>query len=191
MKMICVYCGSSGQIGQKYLDAAYKMGAVIAMRGMGLVYGAGSTGLMGAVANGALENSGEVIGITPEIFNIPQLAHDHLTRFEVVADIHACKARMAELADGFVALPGGFGTLEEFFEILAWAQIGLHEKPIGILNVDGYYDGLLDFMKVMERQGFIYKEHNQLFQQSADPDGLLDKMNEYRPPKELNRWVDR
>lgn len=183
MKMICVYCGSSGRVEQKYLDAADKMGAVIAMRGMGLVYGAGSTGLMGAVANGALENSGEVIGVTPEIFNTPQLAHDHLTRFEVVADIHTRKARMAELADGFVALPGGFGTLEEFFEILTWAQIGLHEKPIGILNVGGYYDGLFDFMEDMERQGFTYKEHSQLFYQSADPDDLLDEMMDTDRPQ--------
>ena len=118
MNSICVYCGSSGKTDSIYIYAAYKMGAVLAAHGLQLVYGAGSTGLMGAVADGALENGGQVIGVIPEIFNTPTLAHNSLTRLEIVEDMHQRKARLAELSDGFIALPGGFGTLEELFEVL-------------------------------------------------------------------------
>ena len=134
MKKVCVYCGSSDKIPQVFLDAARSLGATLASRGMTLVYGAGSTGLMGAVADGALQAGGEVWGVIPRMFDTPQLSHKGLTRFEVVDNMHLRKARLVEISDGFIALPGGFGTFEELFEVLTWAQIGLHRKPIGLLN---------------------------------------------------------
>ena len=191
MKSICVYCGSSDKVNSIYLNVAREMGALIAKKGLKLIYGAGSTGLMGAVANGALEMGGEVVGVLPEMFDTPQLAHGGLTRLEVVADMHTRKARIAELADGFIAMPGGFGTLEEFFEILTWAQIGLHSKPIGILNIGGYYGPLMTFMKKLETEKFLYAGHNSLYVHSANPERLLETMFQYQPPDDLNRWVER
>ncbi len=140
MNSICVYCGSSDKINPAYLEGATQMGRAIARRGLQLWYGAGSTGLMGAVANGALEAGGEVIGVIPTLFNTPQLAHPGLTRLEVVDSMHQRKERLANQAEAFIALPGGFGTFEELFEILTWAQIGLHQKPVGLLNTLHYYD---------------------------------------------------
>ncbi len=191
METVCVYCGSSDKIVSPYLEAAWEMGAAIARRGLQLVYGAGSTGLMGAVADAALEEGGEVIGVIPEMFNTPQLAHKRLTSFEVVPDMHTRKARIADVSDGFVALPGGFGTLEEIFEILTWAQIGLHTKPVGFLNTSGFYDPLLVFLDRVEQEGFMYTEHNSLYSCSTEPDALLDLMSGYRPPSGLERWVER
>ena len=173
MEAICVYCGSSDKIDGVYREAARQMGLAIAKRGLRLVYGAGSTGLMGAVAEGALDAGGEVIGVIPEIFNTPQLAHQGISRFEVVKDMHTRKARIAELADGFIALPGGLGTLEELFEILTWAQIGLHTKPIGLLNTNGYYDALLAFFEQIVKEGFMYAEHQSLYLCAREPEELL------------------
>lgn len=191
MKTICVYCGSSDNVNRLFIDSAYQMGKMIAQNGLRMVYGAGSTGLMGAVAKGAMENGGEVTGVMPQIFDTPQLAEKNITRFEVVDDIHTRKARMMELSDGFIALPGGYGTMEEFFEALTWAQIGIHQKPVGLLNTHQYYDGLLTFMENMEREGFIYEEHNQLLHVDTDPAELLKKMYNHQVPEGLSRWVDR
>jgi uncharacterized protein (TIGR00730 family) len=191
MKAVCVYCGSSDKIAGVYVDAAWRMGLSIAQKGFHLVYGAGSTGLMGAVADGALEAGGEVIGVIPEIFNTPQLAHQGISRFEVVKDMHARKARIVEISDGFIALPGGFGTLEELFEILTWAQIGLHAKPIGLLNTNGYYDALLTFFEQIEKEGFMYAEHQSLYLCASEPEELLALMTGYQPPDGLERWIDR
>jgi uncharacterized protein (TIGR00730 family) len=191
MNSICVYCGSSGKIDPRYINAAYEMGAVLAARGINLVYGAGSTGLMGAVANGALENSGDVVGVIPEIFNTPTLAHKNLTRLEIVPDMHVRKARMAELSDAFIALPGGFGTMEELFEILTWAQIGLHQKPVGILNVCGYFDPLLEMIGKAKQEGFIYREHQALLSSTDEPRSLLDALLKHEPPAGLERWLTR
>lgn len=191
IKSICVYCGCSDKIKPIYLEAAHQMGAAIARRGLGLVYGAGRTGLMGAVADSALEHGGEVIGILPKIFNTPQLAHKGLTRLEVVADMRASKARFAELSDAFIALPGGYGTLDEFFETLTWAQVGIHAKPIGLLNTKNFYAPLLQFFDRVEEEGFIYPEHRDLFIYSAEPEKLLDGFEKYRPPDGLERWVER
>jgi uncharacterized protein (TIGR00730 family) len=191
MKTVAVYCGSSDRIPEKYLQAARRMGEVIAGRGMQLVFGAGSTGMMGAVARGALDKRGEVIGVMPEIFDTPQLAFKDITRYELVPDMHSRKARIADISDGFIALPGGYGTLEEFFEIVTWAQIGLHDKPVGLLNTDGYYDSLMTFLKQVEEKGFMYKGHRELFQLAPQPDDLLDKMLAYKPPPDLAQWVDR
>ncbi len=191
MKSICVYCGSSDKVNSIYLNVAREMGAVIAKKGMQLIYGAGSTGLMGAVAKGALELGGDVVGVLPKMFDTPQLAHPELTSIEVVKDMHTRKARIVELADGFIAMPGGFGTLEEFFEILTWAQIGLHSKPIGLLNIGGYYGPLMTFMKKLETEGFLYSGHNSLYVHNANPEKLLESMSQYQPPDDLNRWVER
>jgi hypothetical protein len=191
MNSICVYCGSSGKSDPIYKNAAYEMGAVLAARGIHLVYGAGSTGLMGAVANGALENGGDVVGVIPEIFNTSTLAHNGLTRLEIVPDMHQRKARMADLSDGFIALPGGFGTLEELFEILTWAQIGLHQKPVGILNVCNYFDPLLEMIDKAKKEGFIYREHQALLSSADEPGSLVDALLKHEAPKGLERWLTR
>ncbi len=191
MKSICVYCGSSDKVPPEYLEAARQMGAAIAGRGLQLWYGAGSTGLMGAVADGALQAGGEVVGVIPELFNTPQLCHGGLTRLEVVASMHVRKARLAEQADGFIALPGGYGTFEEFFEILTWAQIGLHTKPVGLLNTGRYYDPLINLVRHAQQEGFLYPEHLSLYQAAETPGDLLDQMAEYTPPEGLARWVKR
>jgi uncharacterized protein (TIGR00730 family) len=191
MKRICVYCGSSDKIPQVYLDSAYQMGNILANQGITLVYGAGSTGVMGAVAEGALKAGGEVWGVMPRMFDTPQLAHSGITRYEVVESIHVRKARMIEISDGFIALPGGFGTFEELFEVITWAQIGLHRKPIGLLNTRCYYDPLLAMVTHADSEGFIYSEHRQLFTVADTPEGLLKAMSNHRLPEGLERWVER
>lgn len=188
---LCVYCGSSDETRPEYLQAAWQMGQVVAQRGLRLVYGAGSTGLMGALADGALANGGEVIGVLPTIFHTPQLAHTRLTRLEIVENMHQRKARLAELADAFVALPGGFGTFEEFFEILTWAQIGLHRKPVGLLNVQRYFDPLLALIEHARREGFIYDEHRALFTCAEEPEPLLEALANHQTPPGLERWLTR
>ena len=186
---LCVYCGSSDDVPQAYYQAARTLGQAAARRGYTLVYGGGATGLMGAVADAALETGGRVIGVIPEHFYTPQLAHARLTRLEVVADMHTRKARMAELADAFVALPGGYGTLEEMFEALTWAQIGLHAKPLGLLNFRGYYDHLLRFIHHAREEGFIFTEHEALFIHAAEAEPLLDALENYRHPGGVKRWL--
>ncbi len=191
-KMIAIFCGSSDLIDDQYLQAAAAIGTAVAQRGWGVVYGAGSTGMMGAVARAALAAGGEVVGVIPEIFDTPTLALRELTRYEVTPDMHTRKARMAELSDAFIALPGGYGTLEEFFEALTWNQIGVHSKPMGLLNTKGYYDPLVTFLvDKVQGEGFAYKEHAQLFSVEAEPDALLDQLAAYQPPDGLARWVDR
>lgn len=191
LKSIAVYCGSSDRIKPDYLEAAQAMGAAIAGRGMQLVYGAGSTGSMGAVANGALTAGGRVTGVIPEVFHTPHLEHDGLTRLEVTPDMHTRKARIAEISDGFIALPGGVGTLEEFFEILTWAQIGLHAKPIGLLNTAGYFDPMIAFLHHVQEEGFMYRKHNALYVLAPEPEVLLEELFEFKTPAGLAGWVDR
>jgi uncharacterized protein (TIGR00730 family) len=191
MKTICVYCGSSDKMRPAYLESARQMGAAIAGRGLSIVYGAGSTGMMGAVADGALEAGGEVIGVIPEIFATPQLMHSGLTKLEIVASMHVRKARLAELADAFIALPGGFGTFEELFEMLTWAQIGLHRKPVGLLNTLAYFDPLLHMVEHARKEGFLYDEHAFLLSHAPTPDGLLDALENYSYPGGLERWLTR
>ena len=167
------------------------MGRDIAHHGWELWYGAGCTGLMGAVANGALEAGGQVIGVIPEIFNAPHLAHAGLSRLEVVENMHIRKQRLADQADAFIALPGGFGTFEEMFEILTWAQIGLHRKPVGLLNTEGYFDPLLQMIERASLEGFLYEEHPALLIRSHTPEELLSSLEAYQPPTSLERWVTR
>ena len=191
MNHICIFCGSSDRIPSPYLDAARQMGYTLADRGLTLVYGAGRTGIMGALADAALERGGEVVGIIPALFNTPQLVHKNLTRLEVVADMHTRKARLAELADAFIALPGGYGTLDELFEALTWAQIGLHHKPIGLLNTLKFFDPLLGWIEHARNEGFIYAEHSALFTCAETPSNLLNALADHRPPAGLERWLTR
>ncbi len=167
------------------------MGWALAGRGLTLVFGGGRTGMMGALADAALAAGGQVIGVIPEQFNNPTLAHAGLSELQVVGSMHVRKARMVELADAFVALPGGFGTLEELFEILTWAQIGLHDRPVGLLNAEGYFGPLLAQIERARGEGFIYDEHRSLLVCEADPESLLDRVAAYRPPQGLDRWVNR
>lgn len=191
MKSIAVYCGSSDKVAENYLETARRVGRLLAEQGIRLVYGAGSTGLMGAVATSAMDAGGEVVGIIPQMFNTPQLALPSTTHFEVLPDMHTRLARMMELAEGFIALPGGYGTMDEFFQTVTWAQIGLHQKPIGLLNHGGYYNGLVSFLQHMESEGFMYAGHNGLYVVEDTPESLIEAMAAYRTPQELNKWVER
>lgn len=191
MKTVCVYCGSSDKMSDDYLNCARQMGAAIARRNMVLSYGAGCTGMMGAVADGALQAGGEVVGVIPEMFATPALMHNGLTRLEIVSNMHIRKQRLEEISDAFIALPGGYGTFEEFFEILTWAQIGLHSKPVGLLNCSHYFDPLLSAIEHARTEGFIYAEHQSLFVCEEQPDGLLDQMEQYRYPRGMERWLTR
>ncbi len=190
MKSICVYCGSANQASRKYFLAARRMGATLARRGLTLVYGGGRTGLMGALADSVLDQGGQVIGVIVESMNTPELAHTHLTRLEVEPTIHMRKARMYALADGYIALPGGYGTLDELFETLTWAQIGEHQKPVGILNVDGYYDSMLELLDRAVADKFIFPEHRQSLLCETEPEKLLEAMASHRYPHEAaQRWM--
>lgn len=161
MKSICVFCGSSDSVHDEYKKAAFQMGVTLAREGIRLVYGGGKTGLMGKVADGALSASGEVIGVIIPSMNTPALAHTGLTRMDVTPDMHPRKARMHELSDGYIALPGGFGTWDELFETITWAQTGAHEKPVGLLNTNDYYAPLLAAIDHAVSEGFVFKEHRQ------------------------------
>ena len=190
MKSICVYCGSSDSVHADYISAAYQTGKVLAERGIRLVYGGGKTGLMGAVANGAVEAGGEVIGVIIPSMNTVPLAHTGLTRMDVALDMHGRKARMHELADGYIALPGGFGTWDELFETITWAQTGAHEKPVGLLNVREYYNPLLAAMDHAVTEGFVFPEHRQAIFCEVAPDQLLNAMEKYDHPHEaVKRWL--
>lgn len=190
-RAICVYCGSSDKVHPAYLSAAAEMGRALAEAGLRLVYGGGSTGLMGAVAGGALAAGGEVVGVAPRGLFAPSLLHAGLTRMELVETIHQRKARMSELADAFIALPGGYGTLEELFETLTWAQIGLHAKPVGLLNTRQYFDPLLELIRHAQKEGFIYDEQQALLLSGDDPRRLLEQMHRYQAPPNLARWMNR
>lgn len=190
MRSICIFCGSSDFVHADYLIAARLMGLTLAERGIRLIYGGGKTGLMGAVANGALEAGGEVVGVIIPSMNTSSLAYDGLTRMDVPPDMHARKARMHELADGYIALPGGFGTFDELFETVTWAQTGAHEKPVGLLNVRNYYAPLLTAIDHAVEEGFVFKEHRDVLFIDPDPNTLIDKMAEYIHPHEaVKRWL--
>lgn len=191
LNRICVYCGSSDVIREPYLEAAIEMGQELASQGLTLVYGAGGTGMMGVLADACLEQGGRVVGVIPKIFNTHHLVHKGLSELHVTDNMHARKAMMAELGDAFVALPGGLGTFEELFEILTWAQIGLHSKPVGVLNVDGYYDPLLELIQRAQSNGFMYVEHQALLIAETTATAVLERMKSYHPPQGLERWVNR
>jgi uncharacterized protein (TIGR00730 family) len=178
---ICVYCGSSAGGNPAYIQAAHALGEEIAKRNLTLVYGGGKVGLMGEVARSAMQSSGRVIGIIPKALRDQELAFNELTELHVVNSMHERKAMMAELADGFIALPGGYGTIDEFFEVLTWSQLGFHTKPCGILNINHYYDRLLEFLDQSVEEKFIYQPHRDLILQAATPAELLDAFSAYQP----------
>jgi len=182
MKSVCVYCGSNSGARPEYSDAAKAMGETIAGRGLTLVYGGGAVGLMGLVADAALEAGGKVVGVIPEFLAIKEVAHPNLSEMHVVESMHARKAMMAHLSGGFIAMPGGIGTMEELFEIWTWSQLGHHKAPVGLLNAGGYFDGLIAFLDRMTDDGFVAKNHRAMLQINDDPDALLDAFAAYRAP---------
>jgi uncharacterized protein (TIGR00730 family) len=190
MKRICVFCGSSPGNDPRYLEAARRLGRTLALRGLGLVYGGGSVGLMGAVADATLAAGGEVTGVIPEVLQIRELAHGSLTTLHVVGSMHERKALMAELSDGFVALPGGMGTLEELSEMLTWAQLGLHARPIGLLDVAGYFRPLTTFFDQAVSAGFLRPAHRGLLLVGEEPGALLDLFAAWRGPAQ-EQVIDR
>jgi uncharacterized protein (TIGR00730 family) len=189
VKTICVYAGSADGLRKEFYDTAYQLGQTLAGENISLVYGAGKTGLMGSVADGVLDANGTVIGVVPELLNEPQLIHANLSKLEVLPNMHLRKARMSELADAFIALPGGFGTYDELFETLTWAQIGIHQKPIGLMNINHYFDPLLQMVEHALNEKFIYAEHKVLLVHDAEPRALLNKITTFRQPDGLNRWI--
>ena len=181
MKRIAVYCGSATPADPVYIESAREVGRTLAERGIGVVYGGGKLGLMGAVADSALAAGGEVIGVIPTALVNAEVAHRGLTELHVVDTMHERKARFTELADGFVNLPGGTGTMDELWEALSWAQLGYHADPIGLLNVAGYYDQLIDFWQHMGRVGFVRAQHQGLLLIDDNLDGLLAQMGAFEP----------
>ena len=190
MKRVCVFCGSRNGTRDQYVAAARRMGEALARRGIGLVYGGGGIGLMGVLADAAVSAGGDVIGVIPEALMAREVAHRGLADLRVVASMHERKALMAELADAFVALPGGFGTLEEFCESLTWAQLGIHRKPCGLLNVEGFFDPLLLLFDHAVRERFVSPDHRSLVVVEEDPERLLDALSRWEPPA-LERWMGR
>lgn len=190
MKRITVFCGSSFGTDQIYGKQAYRLGEILAERKIGLVYGGANVGLMNAVANGALSMGGEVTGVLPVFFKDRGLAHKNLTELILVDTMHERKTRMNELSDGVIALPGGFGTLEEFFEILTWGQLRLHKKPGGLLNINGFYDPLEILVRKMADEGFLREENRKMLLISDDIDNLLNQMESYIAP-DISKWIIR
>ena len=190
MKKVCVYCGSSDSVNPEYISGARELGRLLAQKGIGLVYGGGKIGLMGAVADGVLEAGGEVHGVIVESMNTPALAHGGLSSLEVTATMQQRKWRMFEKADAFIALPGGYGTFDELFETITWAQIGVHEKPIGLLSLRGYFEPLWKMVKHAEAEGFIYREHADMLCISDKTEDLLDCLANHSPDREaVRRWM--
>jgi uncharacterized protein (TIGR00730 family) len=187
MRTVCVFCGSSLGARPAYQQAAQALAQVLVQQGCSLVYGGGKVGLMGVVADAVLAAGGRVIGIIPQFLAEQEIAHTGLSELHIVESMHDRKASMAELADGFIALPGGYGTLEEFCEILTWAQLGLHQKPMGLLNVAGYYDPLLHLFDSAVSEQFLRADLRQIVLESSDPQHLLQQMRNYQP-KQVNKW---
>jgi len=182
VKRICVYCGSNRGVRPAYAEAAAKLGGQLARRGLELVYGGGCIGLMGIVADAAMKNGGHVIGVIPEKLVIKEVVHEGLPDLRVVKTMHKRKALMAELSDGFIALPGGYGTYEEFCEVLAWSQLGWHQKPFGLLDVAGFYRSFLEFFDHATREGFIRPQHRELVVVEENSEKLLERLESFQPP---------
>ena len=184
-----MFCGSREGLHPSYAKVATSMGKELTRRGLGLVYGGGRVGLMGTMADAVLEEGGEVVGVIPEALVSKEIAHADLTELHVVTSMHERKKLMADLSDGFVALPGGYGTLEEFLEVLSWAQLSIHEKPCGLLDVDGFWKPLSELFDQVVAEGFVHPDHRSLVLTEQDPHALLDLMERYTPP-ETKKWMD-
>ena len=190
MKNITVFCGSNSGFRTEYAEAARTLARIFARNNIRLIYGGGNVGLMGIIADELMRAGGEVIGIIPDSLDKKEVGHRGITDLRVVGSMHERKALMAELADGFIAMPGGIGTFEEFFEILTWAQLGFHEKPCAILNIAGYYDGLLALCDNAVTEGFLRPAHRQLILEDSNPEFLLEKMRNLKPLP-VEKWIDR
>ena len=189
MKRICVFCGSRSGVSRVYEEGARWLAQALVEEGLTLVYGGGRVGLMGVLADAVLDFGGEAIGVIPKVLVRREVAHMGLSDLRVVGSMHERKALMSELSEGFVALPGGTGTLEEFFEVLSWAQLGVHRKPCGLLNVEGYYDPLLTLFHNIVAQGFLSEEHRSMVLVETEPEPLLEAFARYQAP-EVTGWID-
>jgi len=189
MKSICVYCGSSAGASEVYAEGARALAQEMVKDNIALVYGGGNVGLMGIIASEVIRLGGEATGVIPKALLDKELGHHGLTRLHIVKDMHERKAMMAELSDGFIAMPGGMGTLEELFEVLTWAQLGFHYKPIGLLNVAGFYDDLISFIEHLVSQRFLTAEQSLLMMHEAKPAELLQRFKSFKPSY-TNKWAD-
>jgi uncharacterized protein (TIGR00730 family) len=189
MRRVCVFCGSQTG-GPQYIEAARKLGAALVRRGLGLVFGAGHIGLMGILADTVLAAGGEAVGVIPQALVDKELAHGRLTQLHVVDTMHQRKALMADLSDAFIALPGGFGTCDELFEILTWAQLGLHARPIGLLNVAGYFDLLRGWLDHAVQERFLKPKHRGLLLEAEEAEKLLDLLTTYHPMPATPKWIE-
>ena len=189
MKRICVFCGSNKGVRAEYTSAAQALGQAMVKRNIGLVYGGGNVGLMGVVADAMLAKGGEAIGVIPQALVAREVAHQNLTQTYIVSSMHERKALMAELSDAFIAMPGGMGTFDEFCVILTWAQLGIHQKPCGILNVENYFTPLLTMFNHATAEGFLRDTHRALVLEGCEPESLLDALEQYQP-QFAEKWLD-
>jgi uncharacterized protein (TIGR00730 family) len=187
---VCVFCGSEKGNRAEYSVLSRRLGSALVDQGLGLVYGGANVGLMGTLADEVLRRDGYVIGVIPKALVAKEIAHPKLTDLRVVGSMHERKATMAELSDAFIAMPGGFGTIEEFVEVLTWAQLGLHRKPCALLNVSGFFDPFLRFIDHMVKEGFITKDSSHLVLSDSDPTRLLNRIKEWQPPQ-TQKWIGR
>ncbi|BAP30214.1 decarboxylase [Chryseobacterium sp. StRB126] len=190
MKSITVFCGSSFGSDKIYEEQAFLLGQTLAKQNIQLIYGGSETGLMGTIANGALSENGKVTGVLPQFLKSKEIAHKNLTELILVETMHERKTKMSELCDGVIVLPGGYGTLEEFFEMITWAQLGLHKKPIGILNIDGFYNDLINLVENMVNKGFLKAVNRDMLLISDNIDNLLEKMRNYEAPT-VGKWISK
>ena len=190
MKRVCVFCGSNAGARSAYAETARALARYLVKLGMGIVYGGGNVGLMGIVADTAMREGGEVLGVIPQALFEKEVGHRGITELRIVGSMHERKALMADLADGFIAMPGGWGTFDEFCEILTWAQLGLHRKPCGVLNVEGYYDALLAMFDHSVAEGFLKAEYRPMVLASSEPEDLVAKMQAYHG-RVLEKWIGR
>ncbi|MGF6758295.1 TIGR00730 family Rossman fold protein [Paraburkholderia sp. GAS334] len=189
MKAVCVYCGSSDGAKPLYAEAAKAFGRALVKADLALVYGGGKVGLMGVIADEVMTAGGRAIGVIPELLVNKEVGHNGLTELHVVPDMHQRKKMMADLSDAFVAMPGGAGTLEELFEVFTWAQLGYHQKPVAVLNIDGFYDPLVSLLRHTVDEGFMRQTYFDILQIDADPMALIGKLQRYQPPAR-DKWAD-
>ena len=189
IKNLCVYCGSNAGNRPDYVEGARELARELVKRDIGLVYGGASVGIMGALADAVLAGGGRVVGIIPEGLVRKEISHHNLTELHIVPSMHERKSMMAERSDGFIALPGGAGTLEEIFESWTWAQLGMHQKPCGLLNIDGYYDQLVGFLNHSVQESFMRAEHRTMLIVDSEPAALLDRYAAYTPPT-VSKWIE-
>ncbi len=191
MRRICVFCGASPGARPEYAQATTELARLLTSEGIGVVYGGGGVGLMGVLADAVLAEGGEIIGVIPRALLDREIAHRDVADMRVVTSMHERKALMAELADAFIALPGGLGTMEELFEVYTWAQLGLHQKPCALLNVEGYYEGVADFLSHAVEERFLREEHREMLMVESQPGPLIERLRGFEPDSTLPKWIDR